>query len=180
MTSRSRQAAYSDGLSLLFSPAVVQRRQCGAVFFTQGIQCFFQIVNGLCWTARAAPPFFPALTTACPEDRFCACIQQAYQRPSCLRSAHPSAVFQPVRLTTQPRGEIYEISISKQHPALCMQPEGIISGDFSTESVHQLCTEYACPSLDCRTDISWLYVNDMTFCYDNDYHSLLMCRETKK
>ncbi len=59
-------------------------------------------------TARAAPPFFPALTTACPEYLFCARIQQAYQRPSCLRSAHPSAVFQPVRLTTRPRGEIYE------------------------------------------------------------------------
>ncbi len=107
------------------------------------------VLNG-----KGCPAIFSSSDNACPEDRFCARIQQAYQRPSCLRSAHPSAVFQPVRLTTQPRGEIYEISISKQHPALCMQPEGIISGDFSTESVHQLCTEYACPSLDCRTDIS--------------------------
>ncbi len=94
-------------------------------------------------TARAARHFFPALTTACPEYLFCARIQQAYQRPSCLRSAHPSAVFQPVRLTTWPRGRYTKrISISKQHPALCMQPEGIISGDFSTESVFsQLCLQ---------------------------------------
>lgn len=70
-------------------------------------------------TARAAPPFFPALTTACPEYLFCARIQQAYQRPSCLRSAHPSAVFQPVRLTTRLAGRYTKrISISKQHPAL--------------------------------------------------------------
>ncbi len=87
---------------------------------------------------------------------YSASISAAFLSAFCASFCRFSAcsIFQPVRLTTQPRGEIYEISISKQHPALCMQPEGIISGDFSTESVHQLCTEYACPSLDCRTDIS--------------------------
>lgn len=42
------QLSQFDGLRLLFSAAVIQRSQCGAVFIPKGIQSFFQIVNGLC------------------------------------------------------------------------------------------------------------------------------------